>query len=148
MIEFPQDFKEFLALLNSSGVEYLVIGGYAVGYHGYPRATGDMDVWVAIHEKNAAKLVDVLRKFGFDLPELEKSLFLTSGKIIRMGIPPMRLEILTSIDGVEFETCYKNRIISDIGDVNVNFISKGDLVINKRASGRFKDLDDIEKLQE
>jgi len=148
MIEFPQDFKEFLLLLNSRGIEYLVIGGYAVGYHGYPRATGDMDVWVAIHEKNAAKLVDALREFGFDLPELEKSLFLTSGKIIRMGVPPIRLEILTSIDGLEFETCYRNRIVTDIGDIKVNFISKGDLLINKRASGRFKDLDDIEKLQE
>ncbi|NOY70166.1 MAG: hypothetical protein GXP53_11910 [Deltaproteobacteria bacterium] len=125
-----------------------MIGGYAVGYHGYPRATGDMDVWVAIHEKNAAKLVDALREFGFDLPELEKSLFLTSGKIIRMGVPPIRLEILTSIDGLEFETCYRNRIVTDIGDIKVNFISKGDLLINKRASGRFKDLDDIEKLQE
>jgi len=77
MIEFPQDFKEFLKLLNSKEIEYLVIGGYAVGFHGYPRATGDMDVWIAIHENNASKIVEALKQFGFDLPDLKKEIFLT-----------------------------------------------------------------------
>jgi hypothetical protein len=123
-----------------------VIGGYAVGYHGYPRATGDMDIWIAINEKNALKMVEALKAFGFDLPEIKKELFLKKEKVIRMGIPPMRLEILTSIDGVRFDTCFKNRVIADFGDFKVNFISKGDLLINKRSSGRPQDLVDFEKL--
>jgi hypothetical protein len=147
MIEFPQDFKEFLKLLNSKGIEYLIIGGYAVGFHGYPRATGDMDVWIAANEKNAMKMVGALKQFGFDLPDLNKEIFLTEKKVIRMGIPPMRLEILTSIDGVHFETCFKNRVVVDFGDFKVNFISKDDLLQNKIASGRPQDLVDVNKLQ-
>ncbi len=148
MIEFPRDFKEFLQLLNSRKIEYLIVGGYAVGFHGYPRATGDLDVWVAVNERNALKLVEVLRAFGFNLPELKKDLFLEREKVIRMGVPPMRLEILTSIDGVLFNSCYKNRIIADLGELQVNFISKEDLLINKRASGRPQDLVDFDKLKD
>ena len=147
MIEFPRDFKEFLQLLNSKKIEYLVVGGYAVGYHGYPRATGDMDIWIAINEKNALKMVDALKEFGFDLPEINKELFLKEEKVIRMGVPPMRLEILTSIDGVSFETFFENRLIADLGTFKVNFISKDDLLTNKRASGRPQDLVDFDKLQ-
>ena len=147
MIEFPRDFKEFLQLLNSNEIEYLVIGGYAVGYHGYPRATGNMDIWIASNEKNALKMVEALKKFGFDLPEVKKELFLIKEKVIRMGVPPMRLEILTSIDGVRFDTCFRNLVIADLGDFKVNFISKDDLIINKRSSGRPQDLVDFDKLQ-
>jgi hypothetical protein len=147
MIEFPKDFREFLQLLNSREIEYLVIGGYAVGYHGYPRATGDMDIWIAMTEKNASEMVHALKEFGFDLPELKKELFLKKNKVIRMGIPPMRLEVLTSIDGVQFEDCFKNRLIADFGTFKVNFISKDDLLANKRASGRPKDLADVDNLQ-
>lgn len=148
MIEFPKDFKEFLQLLNSKEVEYLVIGGYAVGYHGYPRATGDMDVWISINEKNAIKMINALKEFGFKIPELKKEMFLKEEKIIRMGVPPMRLGIITTIDGVGFEKCFKNRVIADFGSFKVNFISKDDLLINKRASGRPKDLVDYSKLQD
>ena len=148
MIEFPRDFKEFLQLLNLKQIEYLVIGGYAVGYHGYPRATGDLDIWIAINEQTAMKMVEVLKEFGFDPPELQKELFLKEQKVIRMGLPPMRLEILTSIDGVDFETCFSNRLIADFGDFEVNIISKRDLLINKRASGRPQDLVDFDKLKD
>jgi len=147
MIEFPRDFKEFLQLLNLKKIEYLVIGGYAVGYHGYPRATGDLDIWIAINEQTAMKMVEVLKDFGFNPPELQKELFLKEQKVIRMGVPPMRLEILTSIDGVDFKNCFYNRIITDFDDFKVNFISRGDLLINKRASGRPQDLVDFDKLQ-
>jgi len=136
-----------LKLLNSKGIEYLVIGGYAVGFHGYPRATGDMDVWIAANENNAVKMVEALKQFGFDLPDLNKEIFLVEKKVIRMGIPPMRLEILTFIDGVRFEDCYRNRIIADFDDFQVNFISKDDLLQNKRASGRPQDVVDVGKLQ-
>ena len=147
MIEFPRDFKEFLQLLNSKKIEYLVIGGYAVGYHGYPRATGDLDIWIDMNDETAIKMVEVLKGFGFDPPELKKDLFLKEQKVIRLGVPPMRLEVITSIDGVDFKPCFANRSIADFGDFRVNFISKGDLLINKRASGRPQDLVDFDKLK-
>ena len=121
-IELPLDFKEFLKLLNEKNVRYLLIGGYAVGYHGYPRATNDMDVWIAIHPDNAKRIVSVLWDFGFNLPELTPDLFLNENKITRMGLPPMRLEITTGISGVEFEKCYASRIVDTIDGVEVNII--------------------------
>ena len=101
-MQLPPDFKDFLRLLNLKQVEYLLIGGYAVSYYGYPRATGDMDVWIAINPQNAAKVVEVLKEFGFDVANLSVDLFLQENKVIRMGIPPLRLELLTTISGVEF----------------------------------------------
>jgi predicted nucleotidyltransferase len=145
-IELPYDFKEFLKLLNEKEVRYLLIGGYAVGYHGYPRATNDMDIWIALHPKNAERVVKVLREFGFNLPELEPALFLKENSIIRMGIPPMRLEISTGISGVEFEECYESRIVDTIDGMQVNIIDLQHLKINKKAAGRLKDLADLENL--
>jgi len=147
MIHLPHDFKEFLQLLNLKKVEYLIIGGYAVALYGYPRATGDMDIWIAISKDNARKLVEVLEKFGFDVPELKEEIFLEKNKVIRMGNPPLRIEILTSIDGVEFSECYNNKQTVVIDSVAVNFISLEDLKKNKKASGRYQDLADIENLE-
>jgi predicted nucleotidyltransferase len=145
-INLPQDFKEFLQLLNDHEVKYLLVGGYAVGYHGFPRATVDMDIWVAINPKNAQKMVAVLEEFGFNFPELNVDLFLERDKIIRMGVPPMRLEILTSVSGVEFEICYQNRIIAELDGVQIDMIGLDDLKRNKLAAGRHKDLNDLENL--
>jgi hypothetical protein len=145
-IRLPQDFKEFLRLLNAHEVEYLLIGGYAVGYHGYPRPTGDMDVWVAIAPVNAEKVVVVLREFGFSAPELTPELFLRESSIVRMGVTPFRLEVTTSIDGVEFVECYADKITDEIDGVMVNLINLAHLKINKKASGRLKDLNDLEHL--
>ena len=145
-LNLPPDFKEFLKLLNEKSIRYLLIGGYAVGYHGYPRATGDMDVWVAIHPENAQKMVAVLKEFGFDHPELTTELFLQKNKIIRMGHPPMRLEISTGISGVEFDECYTSKIIDMIDGVEVNIIDLPHLKVNKKAAGRLKDLADLENL--
>ena len=145
-LSLPLDFKEFLKLLNEKSVRYLLIGGYAVGYHGYPRATGDMDVWIAIHPENAQKMVSVLRDFGFDHPELTPELFLQKNKIVRMGYPPMRLEISTGISGVEFEECYKSRVVDTLDDVEVNIIDLPHLKANKKAAGRLKDLAHLENL--
>jgi len=142
----PDDFKEFLKLLNEHDVEYLLIGGYAVGYHGYPRATADMDIWVAISPENAAKLVEVFTSFGMKDAKLTKDLFLEPGRIIRMGVPPMRVEVLTEIDGVNFQECYRARLTVEIDGQKVNLISRAHLRQNKRASARYKDLDDLEHL--
>jgi hypothetical protein len=142
----PPDLREFLKLLNLKRVEYLLIGGYAVGYYGYPRATADMDIWVGMSAKNAAKLVQVLREFGFGVKELAPELFLAEDKIIRLGEPPMRIEILTTISGVNFAECFarRNRVILD--KLKVNLISLAHLKKTKAASGRPKDLDDLENL--
>lgn len=145
-VHLPPDFKDFLKLLNAHQVEYLLIGGYAVGYHGYPRATADMDVWIALHLQNAERLVAVLREFGFDVPELSVELFLTEDRIVRMGVPPLRIEIVTTISGVSFGECYAERIVDLLDGVEVNLISLKHLKINKRASGRHKDLNDLENL--
>lgn len=145
-INLPLDFREFLKLLNERRVEYLLIGGYAVAYHGYPRATADIDIWIAIHPKNAENIVAALRDFGFDLPQVTKELFLKEGQIIRMGTPPIRIEIATSITGVDFAECWAERIIDRLDDVDVNIISLKHLKINKKAAGRHKDFDDLENL--
>ena len=145
-MQLPPDFKEFLKLLNDHSVRYLLIGGYAVGYHGYPRATEDLDIWVAIHPENARKLVSVLKKFGFDTPDITSELFLQKPKIIRMGFPPMRLEITTYISGVEFDECYQTRIIDMLDGVEVSLINLHYLKQNKKASGRAKDIADLENL--
>jgi hypothetical protein len=145
-LTLPPDFKEFLKLLKEYDVRYMLIGGYAVGYHGYVRATEDMDIWVAVHPDNAEKLVATLKAFGFDDPNLTPELFLQKPKIIRMGFPPMRLEISTSISGVDFDECYKSRIVDEFDDVEVNVISLEHLKKNKKASGRTKDRADLEQL--
>jgi len=145
-IELPDDFKEFLRLLNVQEVEYLLIGGYAVGYYGYPRVTADIDIWIAINPQNAAKVVTALKDFGFDLPELSSELFLKDNQIIRMGVPPLRIEITTGISGVDFHECYVERQTAVLDDIEVKLISLRHLKINKRASGRHKDLNDLENL--
>lgn len=145
-LNLPLDFKDFLKLLNEKKVKYLLIGGYAVGYHGYPRATGDMDIWIAIHPENAQNMVAVLKDFGIEHPELTPELFLQEKKIIRMGHPPMRLEISTGISGVEFEECYSTRIVDTLDGIEVNIIDLPHLKTNKKAAGRLKDLADLENL--
>lgn len=145
-LDLPNDFKEFLRLLRAHGVEYLLIGGWAVGYHGYPRSTDDLDVWVAIAPANADKVVKTLREFGFDVPELSTDLFLQNDQIVRMGIAPVRIEVSTSISGVEFDECYRERLETTLDNEPVSLISLRHLRINKKASGRLKDLSDLEHL--
>ncbi|MBI5051667.1 MAG: hypothetical protein HZB52_00160 [Chloroflexi bacterium] len=135
-----------MKLLNDHHVEYLLIGGYAVGYYGHPRATKDIDIWIAVHPDNANRLVTVMHKFGFDTPEVTAELFLKTSNIVRMGFPPMRIELTSHIDGVEFNVCYAKRVVDEIDEVKVSLIALDDLKVNKRASGRPKDLDDLENL--
>jgi len=145
-IHLPADFKEFLRLLNAHKVEYLLIGGYAVGYHGYPRATADMDIWVAVQPANADRVVAALKEFGFDPPELSPELFLQPWQIIRLGMPPVRIEIATTISGVDFAECYAERIEDLLDGIPANLISLKHLKINKKASGRHQDLADLDEL--
>jgi predicted nucleotidyltransferase len=140
------DFKEFLRLLNANRVDYLLVGGYAVGLHGYPRATVDMDLWVRAAPVNAERVLQSLREFGFDAPVLVPKLFIDPRSIVRFGVPPFRIELMTSIDGVEYDPCRTRAVMVDLDGVPVPVISLDDLKINKRAAGRHKDLADLENL--
>jgi hypothetical protein len=145
-ILLPPDFKEFLQLLHDHHVDYLLIGGYTVGYHGYPRATGDMGIWIAINPANAEKLVAVLTAIGFEASDISADLFLQPNNVIRMGNPPLRLELLTTVSGVGFADAYAQRVTDTIDGAPVTIIGLEPLKINKRASGRLKDLSDVENL--
>jgi hypothetical protein len=135
-----------LKLLNSNRVEYLLIGGYAVGIYGYVRATSDLDIWVNISPDNASRIDRALREFGFTPPELTPDLFLVTNEVVRMGVPPIRIEILTSISGVEFASCYAERQMIQIEEIEIPVISLARLRQNKAASRRAKDLADLESL--
>ncbi len=143
----PQDFSEFLQLLNKHNVKYLLVGGYAVGYYGYVRATADLDVWIRIDQDNAERVVNVFQEFGFNVPDLTPALFLEPDQVIRIGNPPLRLEVLTSISGVSFDECYEKREVYEWDDVVVHVLSLEHLKQNKKASGRYKDLADLEYLE-
>lgn len=145
-VSLPSDFKEFLRLLNEHRVEYLLVGGYAVAYHGYPRATADMDIWIATDLKNAERIVAVLKEFGFDLPNLSPDIFTKEDQVIRMGMPPVMIEIWTSVTGLQFKDSFQSRIKDVLDEVDVNLINLPHLKINKKAVGRHKDLDDLENL--
>jgi hypothetical protein len=145
-LPLPHDFKEFLQLLNSAEVEYLLIGGYAVGVHGYPRTTGDMDIWVAANATNAAKLTQVLLDFGFSASTVKPEMFVQANQVIRMGVPPVAIDIITSASGVEFTDCFRRRKSELIDGIEVPVIHCDDLKSNKKASGRPKDLNDLENL--
>jgi predicted nucleotidyltransferase len=145
MIQLPKDFKEFLQFLNEQNVEYLLVGGYAVGFYGYPRATGDIDIWVSSTPSNMRRLAESLKKFGFSVPPPVES-FLADGQFLTLGNVPLRIEILTAIDGVTFDTCFQGRTEGVLNGVSVHLISLHHLKVNKKASGRYKDLADLENL--
>lgn len=145
-IKLPNDFKELLNLLNANGVKYLLIGGYAVGFHGYPRATNDMDIFVAKDAENARLIIKTLIEFGFSADEISEKLFTSEKSIVRMGVEPMKIEVVNFISGIEFEEAYKNKVIGKIDNIEIKIISLNDLKTNKKASGRYKDLNDLENL--
>ena len=145
-IELPPDLLEFLKLLSSHDVEYLLVGGYAVGIYGYPRSTGDMDVWVGRTSDNATKLAQVFIAFGYSPTSVNAEMFLDAGRIIRMGVPPVCIDILMSASGADFADCYARRRQELLNDTAVSVISLADLKVNKQASGRPKDLEDLRHL--
>ena len=140
-------FRGFIGLLEKHGVEYLVIGGYAVGFHGFPRYTGDLDVFVAISKKNAENLVKVFSEFGFSDIGLQAADFLDDETIVEIGREPIKIQVLTGIDGVTFDTCYRRHVKYELDGVSIPFISLDDLIANKAASPRPKDKIDLEELR-
>lgn len=145
-MEINSDFKEILSLLARHRVRYVVVGGYAVVHHAAPRFTKDLDLFVEATISNAKRLLKALRDFAGPLPELTAKILADPDKVLMMGRPPTRIDILKSIHGVRFETAWKNRVRTDLGGVVANIISRRDLRRNKRACGRPQDLIDLEWL--
>jgi predicted nucleotidyltransferase len=141
-----QDFREFIGLLEKHGVDYLVIGGYAVALHGFPRYTGDIDFFVAIAESNASNLLKVFEDFGFGDIGLSMEDFMQKDFVVEIGREPRKIQVLTGIDGVHFNECFAQRLEVAVDGLTVKFISKDDLICNKVASGRPKDRIDAEEL--
>ena len=141
------DFKEFAALLHSNRVDYLIVGGYALAAYGHPRYTGDLDFWVGTDVANAARVLNALKEFGFGSLGIGMQDLTTPNKVIQMGFPPRRIDLLTSIDGVAFEPCFARRMVVSADGLSLNFISLDDFKTNKRSTGRHKDLADLDALE-
>ena len=144
---FSQDFKEFIELLIKNRAEYLIVGGYAVGIHGHPRYTGDLDIWLNPSPENAELILKSVNEFGFSSFKLSVEDFTKPGKVIQLGYPPLRIDLLTEIDGVVFKDCFENRKEVIIDNLKFNFIGYNDLLKNKKESGRPRDIDDIDNLK-
>ncbi len=145
MTTLPKDFKEFIKLLNKNNVRYIVIGGYAVVYHGYVRSTNDIDIWINIHKDNIKKAIKALDEFGFSSLNINFADF-SPNQIIQLGYPPNRIDLITTPAGVDFETCYESKEQVTIDNITVNIIDLANLIKAKRASNRTRDLADIEEL--
>jgi hypothetical protein len=143
-----KDFKEFAELLNAAGVEYLVVGGYALAAHGHPRYTGDLDIWVRASASNVDRLLEVLARFGFGELGLKAEDFLKPDSIVQLGYPPSRIDLLNAIDGVDFETSYAHRVVMNVSGVDLPIIGVEEFRTNKRAAGRAQDLADLESLDD
>ncbi len=147
-MELDKDFNEFVELFIAHDVQFLIIGGYALAAHGFPRATGDLDAWVWASDTNAAKIITALDAFGFANVGISVSDFLREDSVVQLGYPPYRIDILTSIDGLEFAEAWASRVMVRINDMDVPFISRDDLITNKTAVGRPQDIADVQRLTE
>lgn len=141
-----KDFEEFLKLLTAEEVEFVIVGGYAVAFHGYIRATNDIDFFFGITPENIRKICDALEHFGIPVPEANIQNFSEPGAIIRIGTPPVQIEMINNISGLSFEEVWSRRVESVYGETSVGYISLADLLKNKKASGRPKDLADVDEL--
>ena len=141
-----RDFKEFVALPSSTTTEYLVVGGYAMALHGRPRHTGDLDIWIRRSPENAQRLMAALGEFGFGDVGLAQRDFEASENVVQLGYPPFRIDLLTDIDGVDFDAAWPNRETTIHDGLAIHFVGLTDLKANKRASGRPRDIDDLEQL--
>jgi hypothetical protein len=141
-----EDFKEFVALLTSNRVDYLIVGGYALAAYGHPRYTGDLDFWIGTDSANARRLLAALDQFGFGALGIGLEDLITPNRVVQLGYPPRRIDLLTSIDGVAFAPSFERRFVVALDGQSLNFIALEDFKTNKRASGRHKDLADLDAL--
>lgn len=141
-----KDFREFIESLNSNKVKYLLVGGYAIAFHGHPRYTKDLDIWLEMSEENAANILKALNDFGFGDLDVSKKDFLQKGMVVQLGYPPNRIDLINSPDGVDFAECYETKIEIEIEGLKISVIDLENLKKNKKASGRLQDLADLEKL--
>jgi hypothetical protein len=142
-----KDFREFIESLNSNKVKYLVLGGYAIAFHGHPRYTKDLDIWLELSDENARNVLKALNDFGFGLLNFTKDDFLHKGMVVQLGYPPNRIDLINSPDGVEFAECFDSKVEVEIDNVKIFIIDLENLKRNKKASGRLQDLADLEKLE-
>jgi len=143
--QLPEDFKDFIQFLNEHKVRYILLGGWAVGIYGNPRATKDIDFFIAIDDDNINHLQKALYCFG--APTVEKSVFQEIGNVFRLGSSPIQIDVINEADGIDFEKCYAKRNIIVVEGLEISVISKEDLIVNKKASGRHRDLADVEFLE-
>jgi len=146
-MELNRDFSEFIASCVAHDVRFLIVGGYAVAAHGHPRYTKDLDVWVWLNQQNADKLVSALDDFGFGSLGLTAADFLEKDVVVQLGYPPARIDILTQVDGVQFDACWDRRVEISVGGQRIPFISISDLLANKKASGRPQDVADVAAIE-
>jgi len=144
---FERDFRDFIELLNEHQVDYMIIGAHALAYHGRPRHTGDLDIWIKPSGENASKMIVVLDDFGFGSLGLKEQDFLKDNYVTQLGYPPLRIDILNAISGVGFDEAYSNKIEGDVDGLKINFINVEEFIRNKEATGRQKDLGDIASLR-
>ncbi len=147
-MEIQPDFRDLLELFNSRKVKYMVVGGYALAFHGAPKYTGDIDIFVSPDSKNADRIMAALEEFGFGSVGLSAADFKKPGQVIQLGVPPVRIDIITSISGVSWDEAFSNRVEGGYGDIRIYYIGREELIANKRAVGRKKDIADLEALGE
>ncbi|HTP97654.1 MAG TPA: nucleotidyltransferase [Burkholderiales bacterium] len=146
MATLQRDLREFVGLLNSHKVDYLVVGGHAVAFHGHPRFTGDIDLLVRMSPEQAGRILAVLTEFGFADLGLTESDLLRIGTVVQLGRAPNRIDLLTSISGVDFERAWTGSVAGELDGIPVRFIGFDDLLTNKRTAGRDQDKADVKKL--
>lgn len=147
-MEVQQDFRDLLALFNKHKVDYIIVGAYALGFHGAPRYTGDLDVFVRPDPINARSIMQALLEFGFGSVGLTTADFEEEGRVAQLGVPPVRVDIITSITGVSWEQARSGRVKGQFGDLTVHYIGRDEFIANKRALGRKKDIADLEAIGE
>jgi hypothetical protein len=147
-MDVQPDFRDLLELCNARGVDYIIVGGYALAFHGAPRTTGDIDLFVGTASDNARRLLDALGEFGFGSVGLTTKDFETANQVVQLGVPPVRVDIMTSLTGVSWEKAYEGRVAGMYGDVPVFYLGREEFLSNKRAIGRKRDLADLEALGE
>ncbi len=147
-MKLQKDLREFIELLNAHDVKYVIVGGYAVAFHGYPRFTGDVDIFIEASDANSRRMEKAVRRFGFSDTDLSAADFANPDTVVQLGLPPNRIDVVTTIDAVEFDEAWHNKMDARLDGIPVSFISKDLLIRNKTASARAQDLADIQEIDD